>query len=134
MVRVNPNGMDALRAVDVHQAVIAESFPLVRVGRVTAAGRRVGGRLAADPTSERGLPRVMHWSALSRVLRDEAASRGTVFRHGGTVVDVLRTTGGVTAVLDDGDRVEGDVLLGADGVRSRAARSVASRGILLALR
>lgn len=119
VVRLNPNGMDALRAVDAHQAVIAESFPLVRGEFLGPDGVRRGYRLSADPGSERGLPRVMHWSALAGALRTEATRRGAVFRHGSPVTDVERTATGVAAVLGDGTRVEGDALVGADGVHSR---------------
>jgi AraC-like DNA-binding protein len=76
VVRINPNGMDALRAIGVHQAVIAESFPLIRSERIGPDGQRVGYRIAADPTSERGLPRVLHWSRLAGVLRAAAYRLG----------------------------------------------------------
>jgi 2-polyprenyl-6-methoxyphenol hydroxylase-like FAD-dependent oxidoreductase len=124
VVRINPNGMDALRAVGVHQAVIAESFPLVRSERIGPDGQRVGYRIAADPTSERGLPRVLHWSRLAGVLRAAAQARGAAFRNGSPVVEVDRSAAGVAAVLADGTRVGGDVLIGADGVGSRVRSSI----------
>lgn len=119
VVRLNPNGMDALRAIGAHQAVIGASFPLVRSEFFGPDGRRRGYRITADPGSERGLPRVLHWWRLYDVLRAEAIRRGAVFRHGSPVVDVERTGSGITAVLEDGGRVDGDVLVGADGVHSR---------------
>ncbi|GAA2360177.1 hypothetical protein GCM10009854_43980 [Saccharopolyspora halophila] len=114
VVRLNPNGMDALRAVGAHQPIISESFPLVRTERVSPDGERIGYALAADPASERGLPRVLHWAVLSRLLREQAIERGATFRHGSTVVDADDGQ----AVLDSGERVEGDLLVGADGVHS----------------
>lgn len=114
VVRLNPNGMDALRAVGAHQPIISESFPLVRTERVGPDGARTGYALAADPASERGLPRVLHWARLSRSLREQAIERGATFRHDRTVVDVDDGQ----AVLDNGERVAGDLLVGADGVHS----------------
>ncbi|SFS97093.1 FAD-dependent oxidoreductase [Saccharopolyspora flava] len=116
VVRLNPNGMDALRAVDAHQPVIARSFPLVRTERVRPDGSRIGYSLGADPSSERGLPRVMHWPVLSEVLREQAVERGAEFRNGCRVVDADPAAAAVT--LADGSRVEGDVLVGADGANS----------------
>ncbi|WP_158628680.1 FAD-dependent oxidoreductase [Saccharopolyspora rhizosphaerae] len=126
IVRLNPNGMDALRAVGAHQAVIARSFPLVRSERVRADGTRVGYALGADPSSDRGLPRVMHWPVLSAVLRELAVERGAQFRHGHRVVFVDVTAPSV--VLDDGSAVEGDVLVGADGTHSTVRSRIAPDG------
>ena len=120
VVRLNPNGMDALRAVDAHQPIIGASFPLVRTERVTPGGKRIGYALAADPASPRGLPRVLHWATLSRLLRERASERGATFRHDAAVVDVDERA----AVLDTGERVEGDVLVGADGVHSLVRRRI----------
>lgn len=120
VVRLNPNGMDALRAVDAHQPIIGASFPLVRTERVRPTGERIGYALAADPASPRGLPRVLHWAALSNLLREQAVERGAIFRHDSTVVDVDEDA----AVLATGERVDGDLLVGADGVHSLMRRRI----------
>jgi FAD-dependent urate hydroxylase len=117
VVRLNPNGMDALRALDAHQPVIARSFPLVRTERINPDGSRMGYALGADPSSQRGLPRVMHWPVLASVLRDQAVERGAVFRHGSRVVDA-EVDAKAALSLADGSRVDGDVLVGADGANS----------------
>ncbi|KMS89569.1 hypothetical protein ACZ91_19650, partial [Streptomyces regensis] len=129
VVRINPNGMDALRAVNAHQTILAGSFPLVRTERIGADGARVGYALAADPASDRGLPRVLHWSQLAARLRAVARDRGAVFRHGVRVCDVHESGGDasggpVTAVLEGGQTVHGDVLVGADGVHSLVRRRI----------
>ncbi|MEB3371441.1 FAD-dependent oxidoreductase [Saccharopolyspora mangrovi] len=116
VVRLSPNGMDALRAVGAHQPLIARSFPLVRSERIRPDGSRLGYALGADPSCERGLPRVMHWPVLSAVLREQAIDRGAEFRHGHRAVDADVEQPAVT--LADGSTVEGDVLVGADGANS----------------
>lgn len=118
VVRLNPNGMDALRAIDAHQLVIANSFPALRADRYSPDGRRVSHRLLADPTSERGLPRILAWAELARVLREQALCAGATFRHETRVVATAANHPAVTATLADGDTVEGDVLVGADGTHS----------------
>lgn len=117
-VRLNPNAMDALRAIGAHQVVIAESSPLLRTEVFSPAGERVGYRITVDPGSPRGLPRSMLWSRLSRALHGEAVRAGAVFRNGARVTDVVPTDRGVRAVLEDGGEVHGDALVGADGVHS----------------
>lgn len=117
VVRVNPNGMDALRAIGAHQAVIAESFPLLRFEWYAPTGR-IGYRMTADPSAERGMPRVMAWADLARVLQREAARAGAVFRYDTRVLDAEETTGAARVRLADGDSVGADAVVGADGVRS----------------
>ena len=117
VVRVNPNGMDALRAIGAHQAVIAASFPLLRFEWYAPTGR-IGYRMTADPSAERGMPRVMAWADLARVLQREAARAGAVFRYDTRVIDAGETTGGARVRLAGGDSVGADAVVGADGVRS----------------
>lgn len=117
VVRVNPNGMDALRAIGAHQAVIAASFPLLRFDWYAPSGRTSYG-LTADPTLERGMPRVMAWADLARVLQNEATRAGALIHHDARVTDTQETTHGAQVTLADGDTIAGDVLVGADGVRS----------------
>lgn len=117
-VRLNPNAMDALRAIGADGAVIAESSPLVRTEVMSPSGDRISYRIAADPASPRGMPRSMLWSRLSGALRDEARRAGAEFRHGARLADVRTAGPGVHAVLDDGTEIAGDALVGADGVHS----------------
>ncbi|MDN5914608.1 MAG: FAD-dependent monooxygenase [Pseudonocardia sp.] len=117
-VRLNPNAMDALRAIGADGAVIAASASLVRTEVFSPTGERLSYRLAADPASPRGLPRSMLWNRLSTALRDEAARAGAEFRHDTRVTGVTRTADGIVALLDDGGEIVADALVGADGVRS----------------
>lgn len=117
-VRLNPNAMDALRAIGADGAVIAASAPLLRTEVFSPAGERLSHRLAADPASPRGLPRSMLWTRLSTTLRDEARRAGAQFRHDTRVTDVTGTPDGILARLDDGSEIVADALVGADGVRS----------------
>ena len=116
-VRVNPNGMDALRAVGAAQAVLSVSSPLLRSERCGARGR-LGYRLTADPSGEQGLPRIMAWADLTRAVQREATRAGAVIRNDARVRAAEQTSSSVRALLADGTEITGDVLVGADGPRS----------------
>ena len=68
-------------------------------------------------TLETDCPQVMtSWERVYRVLRD--AFPPAHYHRGCSLQTVQQDDRGVTAVLSDGERVTGDVLLGADGIRS----------------
>ncbi|WP_157182770.1 FAD-dependent oxidoreductase [Sciscionella marina] len=106
VVRINPNGLDALRAIGAHQAVIAASFPLLRFEWYVPTGR-IGYRMTADPSALRGTPRVMAWADPARVLQGEAARAGAVFRYDARVIETNESADRAWALLADGDTVEG---------------------------
>ena len=63
------------------------------------------------------MPQVMTgWSRLYQVL--QTALLGDCYRMGTTLTDIEQDGDGVTAIFADGERVQGDLLIGADGIRS----------------
>src|SRR5918998_2062295 len=119
------NGLDALRAIDAHRPVLAEGFPTPRMQIQSGTGKHLGevpnGGTLPDGTVSQTLKR----SALYRALRDEAVRRGVRVEHGKRLVDAAATPGGgVAATFEDGSGVEGDLLIGADGVHSRTRRII----------
>ena len=66
----------------------------------------------------------MKRSALAVLLAEAARRHGADVRLGAEVVSVEDDGRGVRAVLADGSVVEGDVLVAADGVRSRVRRAI----------
>jgi FAD-dependent urate hydroxylase len=120
---VATNGLDALRAVDADQPVLAAGFPTPTNVLLSGSGRRLGvvsngGRLA-DGTVSHTIKR----ARLYRALHDEAAARGIRTEYGRRLVGAeVDAGGGVAAAFEDGTRATGDLLVGADGVHSVTRR------------
>jgi 2-polyprenyl-6-methoxyphenol hydroxylase-like FAD-dependent oxidoreductase len=110
------NGMHALQAIGADEAVRRASEPL-RTMRVSDGA---GTEIASRPLGEPGGPgfRYLTRARLCAVLQDEVRRRGIPLRHGTRLVATAPDGDGVTAVFADGTRARGDLLIGADGLRS----------------
>ncbi|MFS1302668.1 NAD(P)/FAD-dependent oxidoreductase [Streptosporangium longisporum] len=105
------NGLEALRVLDLHEQVT--SLGMNSPGMLIFNSR--GKRLASLPQPGRTVKR----ADLYQALRDEAVRRGVRITYGRRLVDASITGDGVRAVFADGSTAEGDLLVGADGLRSR---------------
>lgn len=111
------NGLAALRVLDLEDAVRAHGFPTptmrLRLGsRVLAEFPMTGGRPDAPTTV------TLKRADLYRVLRDEAVRRGARVEYGKRLVGAEADADGVTARFADGSSARGELLVGADGLRS----------------
>ncbi len=119
------NGLDALRTLGLHRPVMDAGFPTGRIEFVSGTGKRLGqvpiGATLPDGTTTHTVKR----PDLYRVLCEEALRRGIGIEHGKRLVDAQPTSnGGVVAGFADGTRVEGDLLIGADGIHSRTRQII----------
>lgn len=117
------NGLEALRVIDAHGPVVANSFPAQRVELIGSDGARLGERPIAGTEEDGSLgPRTLRRATLYQVLHSEAARRGIAVRHGKRLVgaETVHSAAGkrVVATFADGSRAEGDLLIGADGLHS----------------
>ncbi|WP_369201236.1 FAD-dependent monooxygenase [Streptomyces sp. PU-14G] len=117
------NGLEALRTVGAHQAVLGVSFPAERVEMMSHTGDSMGIRPVSGggAAGEEGMlgPRTLRRATLYRALHDEAARRGVTIEHGKRLVTAdTAPDGRVTARFADGTSAEGDLLVGADGLHS----------------
>ncbi|MFD6448199.1 FAD-dependent monooxygenase [Promicromonospora sp. NPDC060204] len=134
------NALDALRAVDVDLRGLGFDTP--RITMTSGSGRRLGelpygtGLEATGPEAtgrEAGgglTSRTVKRADLYRRLREEALRCGVRFEHGKRLVDAAPSgtspsDGGVVASFADGTTAEGDLLIGADGLRSRTREILA---------
>ena len=122
---VASNGLDALRAVGADKPVLAAGFPTPVNVLLSGTGRRLGtvsngGRLA-DGTVSHTVKRPLLYQAL----HEEAAGRGIRVHYGKRLAGAEPAAGGgVVAAFDDGTRVTGDLLVGADGIHSVTRRLI----------
>ncbi len=116
------NGMDALRAIGADGPVVEASFAAYGVEIIVPDGTTVGRR-EFDTDTLAG-PRTLTRAALYRVLQEEAARRGVRLDRGRRLVSAEPGPAGIIAHFADGTTETGDVLIGADGLRSVVRRLI----------
>jgi 2-polyprenyl-6-methoxyphenol hydroxylase-like FAD-dependent oxidoreductase len=105
------NGLEALRVLDLHDLVCDLGMDTPRMHISNGRGRPLA--------SFRQRSRTVRRADLYEALRDEALRRGVRVEHGKRLADASITPDWVRAVFADGTTAEGDLLIGADGLRSR---------------
>ncbi|KFG98194.1 monooxygenase [Burkholderia paludis] len=112
---VSPNGLEALKIVGVDAALRAVSQPIAHMAMADARGKvltRFDGLEGMQPG------RVVYRSDLYRVLRDAVVAAGIPIVHGKRLVSASEAADGVQVSFADGSHASGDILIGADGIRS----------------
>ncbi|MEV4168535.1 FAD-dependent monooxygenase [Nonomuraea sp. NPDC049709] len=110
-----PNALDALRALDLDVGGLGFDTPGITI--TSGSGRRLG-ELAyrlGDVVS-----RTVKRADLYRYLRDQDLH----LEYGKRLVGAVATGDGVRATFSDGSTAEGDLLIGADGLRSATRRII----------
>ncbi len=121
---LSTNGLAALQILDAHRAVADAGFPCPRGVMWLGDGRRLGEDVPTplpDGTTAVQLLRADLYAAL----HERAATRGLRVEHGRRLVRVDHRGDQVVACFADGGEAVGDVLIGADGMRSTTRRFVA---------
>src|SRR4051812_16873673 len=113
------NGVAALRVLGAAEAVHGVGFPTTSMRFRSGAGKLLGEVGTGEPLDDGTEAVTLRRSELYRALRDEAVRRGVRIDYGKRLVDAAPTPTGVRAGVADGSAVEGDLLIGADGIRSR---------------
>ncbi|MEA5359652.1 FAD-dependent monooxygenase [Amycolatopsis sp., V23-08] len=113
------NGLDALLPLGLKDVVKSTGFDSPRMSIGLGDGTRLaefslGGALPDGTVSQTVLR-----SDLYVALRDEAARRGIHAEYGKRLIGASQTSSQVTADFSDGSKATGDLLIGADGLRSR---------------
>ncbi|KAK2657477.1 hypothetical protein Ddye_010529 [Dipteronia dyeriana] len=128
-IQIQSNALAALEAIDLD---VAEE--VLKAGCIT--GDRINGLVDGvsgswyvkfdtfTPAAERGLPvtRVISRMTLQQILA--RAVGDDIILNGSNVVDFEDQGDKVTAVLEDGQRYEGDLLVGADGIWSKVRKNL----------
>jgi FAD-dependent urate hydroxylase len=111
------NGLAALRELDLHELVRGKGFD------TPTMVAEMDGRRLVEFSFGAPLPDGTHNQTITRadlygVLRDEAVRRGVPIEYGKRLASAESTRDGVTATFTDGTTATGDLLIGADGLRS----------------
>ncbi|TQC51148.1 FAD-dependent monooxygenase [Rhodococcus sp. WS4] len=113
------NGLEGLHLLDLDRRVADIGMATRRMRIVSGTGKLLAefdnGGLTSFGTPSRTLRR----ADLYRTLRDEALRRGVRIEYGKQLEDARIDGDGVRAEFADGTTAEGDLLVGADGLRSR---------------
>ncbi len=119
------NGLDALRALDLHRPVMDLGFSTRTIDLMSGTGKHLGtipiGGVLPDGTTTQTIKR----ADLYRALYEAVRGRGIEVHHGKRLIDAeVLANGGVKASFEDGTRATGDVLIGADGIHSRVRQII----------
>jgi FAD-dependent urate hydroxylase len=118
------NGLRVLRELDLLDAALrADVIPTPLLEFCSTTGKALG--TVPNGWLDDGTPSVtLMRGALQKVLVDAARARGIAVHHGRRLVACHAAPAGVVARFDDGTEVEGDLLVGADGIHSAVRRAV----------
>ncbi|MFC4612670.1 FAD-dependent oxidoreductase [Streptomyces maoxianensis] len=119
-VNIAPNGIDALDSIGLGDLVRSNGFDTPAIAFYSHTGRPLTGDVPTDRLSAGGIIiQTIRRSDLYIALRDEAARRKIPIEYGKRIVDARSSGGRVHAVFADETHAEGDLLVGADGLRSQ---------------
>ena len=106
-----PNGLHVLANLGLGSSIDGLGFVNDRLIFYNDAGRALAEVSVGGITAMRG--------ALSRRLRETAVAQGVSVEFGKRLTAIARRGDGVVATFEDGTEAVGDLLIGADGIRSR---------------
>jgi FAD-dependent urate hydroxylase len=118
------NGLDALRALDLHRPVTAAGFPTANMEFFSGTGKRLGQLPLGGTQPDGTMTHTIKRADLYRILYEETLRRDIRIEHGKRLVAAETTPRGVVARFEDGTSATGDLLIGADGIHSRTRRIV----------
>ncbi|MET8847243.1 FAD-dependent monooxygenase [Amycolatopsis sp. NPDC004625] len=113
------NGLDALVPLGLKDVVRSVGFDSPRMSIGLGNGTRLAGFPLGGALQDGTVSQTVLRSDLYVALRDEAVRRGIRIEYGKRLTGASQTDTHVTADFADGSHAEGDLLIGADGLRSR---------------
>ena len=122
------NGLAALRELGLDPArVLAAGFPTPTLAMSNGRGRRLAELPLGGPAADGTVTTTIRRADLYAALRDAAIDRGIPIEYDRALAGYADRPDGVTATFTGGATATGDLLVGADGLRSRT-RAVLNPG------
>jgi FAD-dependent urate hydroxylase len=118
------NGIDALRTLGIGDVVTGLGFPTPSMRFRSGTGKLLGEVSTGDPLPDGTVGVTLRRSDLYRALRDKARRQGIRIEHGRRLANARPVPGGVRAEFTDGTTATADILVGADGIRSRVRQVI----------
>ena len=115
---LSPNGVHAADELGVGEGLRAEALPTRRNELVSGTGRVLGSVTLGAPLPDGWSGLTLKRPVLARLLSAAAVDAGIEVRHGARVVAIHESADQVEVELADGARIDGDLLVAADGVHS----------------
>ncbi|OZM72758.1 FAD-dependent oxidoreductase [Amycolatopsis antarctica] len=112
------NGIDALDALGLRTLLRGRTFDTPRMEFFNGNGRALGGLPVGGELPDGSGAVTVSRSDLYIALRDEAVRQGVQVEYGKRLTGARREGEGVRAEFADGSSATGDLLIGADGLRS----------------
>jgi FAD-dependent urate hydroxylase len=123
------NGLNALRSLGLDPAVVLkEGFATPTLYLGNGAGRRLAVLPLGGPLADGTTTTTVRRSDLYAALRAAAVQRGVPIAYGKQLTSVSEETDRVTAGFADGTTAAGELLVGADGLRSRTRNALNPNG------
>jgi 2-polyprenyl-6-methoxyphenol hydroxylase-like FAD-dependent oxidoreductase len=118
------NGLDALRTIGAHERVMRAGFPTRTMRFMSGTGKHLGDLPIGGTLPDGTVTHTIKRSDLYSLLSDEVKRRGIAIRHGKKLTDAREVDDKVVVTFADGSEVTGDLLVGADGIHSRARQII----------
>jgi len=119
------NGLNALRTLGLKpEVVLAAGFATPTLHLGNGAGRRLAALPLGGPLPDGTTTTTIRRADLYAGLRAAAAQRGIPIAYGKRLTGLDEQPGRVTARFEDGTAATGELLVGADGLRSRTRKAL----------
>jgi len=112
------NGVRALRSLGADKPAVAAGFATNAITLWSGTGKRLGAAAVSATLEDGTTGYTLKRADLYQAIYEQAVGQGIRIEHGKRLIGAETTGGGVRAQFADGTNVNGDILIGCDGIYS----------------